>query len=115
MYLVLKTLITAIVVVAIAEAGKRFSMIGGILASLPLTSLLAFIWLYNDTKDIKAVTDLSYTIFWMVIPSLFFFLCLPFLLKIGWKFYPAMVTSSVLMAAVYFGYVKVIKFFGISL
>jgi uncharacterized membrane protein (GlpM family) len=115
MYLVLKTLITALLVVGISEAGKRFSMIGGILASLPLTSLLAFIWLYNDTKDIKAVSDLSYTIFWMVIPSLFFFLCLPFLLKIGWRFYPALITSSALMAAVYFVYVQGVKYFGIKL
>jgi len=115
MHLVLKTLITAILVVGIAEAGKRFSMIGGILASLPLTSVLAFIWLYNDTKDIKAVTDLSYTIFWMVIPSLFFFLCLPFLLKLGWKFYPALITSSALMAGVYFVYVQGVKYFGIKL
>jgi len=115
MHLVLKTLITAILVVGIAEAGKRFSMIGGILASLPLTSVLAFIWLYNDTKDIKAVTDLSYTIFWMVIPSLFFFLCLPFLLKSGWKFYPSLATSSVLMAIIYFAYSKGLKFLGINL
>ncbi len=115
MYLILKTLITAIVVVGISEAGKRFSMIGGLLASLPLTSLLAFIWLYNDTKDIKAVTDLSYTIFWMVLPSLFFFLCLPFLLKVGWKFYPALITSSALMAGVYFLYIQGLNILGIKL
>lgn len=115
MYLILKTLITAVVVVGISELGKKYSFIGGILASLPLTSLLAFIWLYQDTKDVAAVSDLSYTIFWMVIPSLFFFLCLPFLLKLGWKFYPSLITSSVLMAAVYFVYVKGIKYFGINL
>lgn len=115
MYLVVKTLITAIVVVGISELGKRYSFIGGILASLPLTSLLAFIWLYQDTKEVTAVIDLSYTIFWMVIPSLFFFLCLPFLLKIGWKFYPSLVTSAALMACVYYVYVKSVKYFGINL
>lgn len=115
MYLILKTIITALVVVGISEVGKRYSFIGGILASLPLTSLLAFIWLYNDTKDVKAIMDLSYTIFWMVVPSLFIFLCLPFLLKLGWKFYPALATSSALMAVVYFVYVKGLKLFGINL
>lgn len=115
MYLVLKTVITAILVVGISEMGKRFSFIGGILASLPLTSVLAFIWMYNDTKDVKAISDLSHTIFWMVIPSLFFFLCLPFLLKLGWKFYPSLITSSALMAGVYFLYTKGMKILGISL
>lgn len=115
MYLALKTLITAVVVVGISELGKKYSFVGGILASLPLTSVLAFVWLYNDTKDVASVSELSYTIFWMVIPSLFFFLFLPFLLKLGWKFYPSLITSSVLMAGVYFVYVKGIKYFGINL
>lgn len=115
MYIVLKTLITAILVVGISELGKKYSFVGGILASLPLTSLLAFIWLYQDTKDVNEISKLSYTIFWMVLPSLFFFLCLPFLLKLGQKFYPALIASSVLTAGVYFFYVKAIKYLGIKL
>lgn len=115
MYLVIKTLITAILVVGISECGKRFSLIGGVLASLPLTSILAFVWLYQDTRDVAKIIELSSVIFWMVIPSLFFFLCLPWFLKLGWKFYPSLLTSAVLMVAVYSLYITVINKFGIKL
>lgn len=115
MYIILKVLITALVVVGISEIGKKFSFAAGILASLPLTSILAFVWLYQDTKNTAEIIDLSYVIFWMVIPSLFFFLALPFFLKIGWKFYPSLLTSSVLMFAVYSVYVFTLKKFGIKI
>jgi hypothetical protein len=49
------------------------------LASLPLTSLLAFVWLYLDTGDTQRVADLSQGIFWLVLPSLSLFVLLPFL------------------------------------
>ena len=51
LYTALKVLITAVLVVAISEAGKRSSAFGALLASLPLTSLLAFVWIYGETGD----------------------------------------------------------------
>jgi hypothetical protein len=115
MYILVKTIVTALLIVGISECGKKFSFIGGILASLPITSLLAFIWLYQDTKDISKVSELSITIFWMVIPSLFFFLCLPWLLKKGWAFYPSLISSSIIMALVYSLYVIAMKKMGVKL
>ena len=41
---------------------------GAILASLPLTSLLAFVWLYVDTGDTQKVASLATGIFWLVLP-----------------------------------------------
>ena len=61
-YYLLKTIITAIIIVIIAEIAKRSSLLAGILASIPLTSLLAFIWLYWDTKDPQKVIELSNSI-----------------------------------------------------
>jgi hypothetical protein len=55
----IKVLVTAIVVVAISELGKRSSFWGAVLASLPLTSLLAFIWLYRGTGNAEAIASLS--------------------------------------------------------
>ena len=44
-YTILKVAISAALIVGISEIAKRSSFLGGLLASLPLTSLLAFIWL----------------------------------------------------------------------
>jgi uncharacterized membrane protein (GlpM family) len=115
MYLILKAVVTAIIVIAIAECGKKFSLIGGVLASLPLTSILAFIWLYQDTRDISKVIELSHMIFWMVIPSLLFFLCLPYFLKQGVKFYPALLSSAVIMFAFYTAYIYILGKLGVKL
>ncbi|NOT80138.1 MAG: DUF3147 family protein [Bacteriovoracaceae bacterium] len=115
MYLVIKVVITALLVVGISEIGKRLSFAGGVLASLPLTSILAFVWMNHESANVKEIIDLSYVIFWMVVPSLFFFLALPFFLKLGWKFYPALLTSSVLMFGVYTGYSLLLSKFGVKL
>ena len=72
-YLFIKTLITAIVVIAVSEIAKRSSLFAGIIASIPLTSFLAFIWIYWETKDSQKIIDLSYSIMFMVIPSFTFF------------------------------------------
>jgi hypothetical protein len=97
----IKVAITAIVVVAVAELAKRSSFWGALLASLPLTSLLAFVWLYLDTGDAARVASLSTGIFWLVLPSLPLFLVLPALLKAGWNFWPSLLVSCSVTAACY--------------
>ena len=55
----LKVLISALMIVAISEIAKRSSTLGAIIASLPLTSLLAFLWLYGETGDTAKIAELS--------------------------------------------------------
>lgn len=114
-YLILKAAITGIVVVAISEISKRSSIVAALLASLPLTSILAFVWMYQDKSETDDIRTLSYGIFWMVIPSLAFFLLFPAFLKIGLKFYPALGISCILTAVLYAGYVQILTKFGIQI
>jgi len=100
--LVLKVLLTAVVVVAVSEIAKRNSFWGAVLASLPLTSLLAFVWIYLDTRDVNAVATLSHGIFWLVLASLPLFLVLPFLIHSGWNFWLSLAVSCALTAGAYF-------------
>ncbi|MDZ4245434.1 MAG: DUF3147 family protein [Candidatus Gracilibacteria bacterium] len=115
MQYLIKIIITAIVVIGISEIGKKFSPIAAILASLPLTSILAMIWLYTDTKDVQKIIDLSSNIFWAVLPSLIFFLILPILLKNGFKFSIAMIVSIITMFIAYSIYVILLQKFGIKI
>ena len=73
MYVFIKLIFTAFVVVLISEIAKRSTVFAGIVASIPLTSLLAFIWLYFDTQDINSIRELSRNILLMIPPSLVFF------------------------------------------
>ena len=113
--LTLKTLLSAAIIVAIAELGKRSSFWAAALASLPLTSLLAFVWLYLDTGDTERVADTAGSIFWLVIPSLLLFVLLPWLLRSGWGFWLALLTSSVATALAYALMVWLLPRLGVTL
>ena len=111
MYFVLKTLITALIVAGVSELARRYSLLAAVLASLPLTSILAFIWVYYDTKDVQKVAELSHSILWLVIPSLLFFIMFPLFVKMGFKFAPALLLSCVIMSLGYLVFMYAKKFF----
>lgn len=114
-YLIFKTIISAVIIVAVSEVSKRSSLLGAILASLPLVSYLGIIWLYIDTKSKNQVAQLSRGVFWMVIPSLSFFIVLPVLLKTELNFYLSLAISTAIMIAVYFTMIFILQRFGINI
>lgn len=115
MYYVVKVVVTTLLIVAISEVSKRSSLIGAVLASVPLVSVLAMLWLYIDTKDIEKVSSLSSSIFWLVLPSLVLFIVLPLLLQMGWGFYLSLATSIAATVVSYFVMVAALNHFGIRL
>ena len=114
-YYTLKIIVTTILIVFISEIAKRSSLIGAILASIPLVSVLAMIWLYVDTKDVAKISALSTSIFWLVLPSLLLFIALPMLLKQGINFYVSMSVSVAITAMSYWIMISVLNYFGVKL
>jgi hypothetical protein len=112
---IVKILLTTGLIVAISEVSKRSSFFGGLLASLPLVSFLAMIWLYLDTRDASKVATLSTNIFWLVLPSLVFFAVLPPLLKMKLSFALSFALATALMMACYGVMLVVLKKFGVNL
>jgi len=112
LYYVLKVAISALLITAISEISKRYSLAAGILASLPIVSVLAMIWLYIDTSSIDKVSQLSTSIFWMVLPSLSLFIVLPLLLKNRLPFYPALAISALVMVLLYYLMIVILKKLG---
>lgn len=90
-------------------------MVGAILASIPLVSVLAMLWLYIDTKDVAKVSSLSINIFWLVLPSLVLFIALPVMLKQGLNFYLSLSLSVGLTALCYFLLLFIVNYFGVKL
>lgn len=111
----LKILISAVVLVVVSELAKRSSFWGAALASVPLTSILAFVWLYIETADIQRVSALSQGIFWLVLPSLVLFISLPLLLRSGVGFWLSLTISCLATAAAYFGMVRLLGFLGVRI
>jgi hypothetical protein len=101
MYLLFKIVLSALIIAAVSEIAKRSTVAGALVASLPLTSVLAMVWLYQDTRDSSRVAALSGEIFWLVLPSLVLFLVLPVLIRRGVAFYPALTLASACTAIGY--------------
>lgn len=101
-YYIVKILVTTVLIILISEISKRSTLIGSILASVPLVSVLAMIWLYVDTKDIQKISSLSTSIFWLVLPSLALFISLPVLLKKEFNFYISMGLSITITVSCYY-------------
>ena len=100
-YYAIKIVISALVIVAVSEIAKRSTWMAALLASLPLTSLLAFIWLYWETGDTARIARLSLDILWLVVPSLALFIALPLALRAGWNFWLSLLGASLITAACY--------------
>ncbi|MEO6966895.1 MAG: DUF3147 family protein [Rhodanobacteraceae bacterium] len=89
----LKVLISALLIVGASELGKRSTIAGAVLVSLPLTSLLAMLWLWYDTRDPLRLADFSLDILWLVIPSLALFAVLALLLRAGVGFWWGLIAA----------------------
>ena len=112
-YYFTKLIITALIIVIVSEVAKKSTFIGAIIISIPLTSLLAFTWLYIDTKDYQKVIDLSYGTILLSIPGFTFFIILPILLKFKQNFALSILISIIGTALIYIIFSYFLKKFGI--
>lgn len=101
LYLIVKALVSAGLIVAASEAAKRLPAVGALIASLPLVSVLGMIWLWRDKPDAANMAAHAEATFWYVIPSLPMFLMIPALLRHGVGFWPALVAGCALTMALY--------------
>jgi hypothetical protein len=115
LYYAVKLTVSVLTLVAITEIAKRSTVFAALVASLPVTSLLAFIWLHCDGAPPNRIAELSFRIFWLVLPSLLLFLLLPLLLKRGLGFWTSLLISSVLMVLAYTGLMILLRFSGVRL
>lgn len=98
---VIKAALSGLLVALIALVARRYPGWGGLVASLPLTSLLAMLWLYGETRDSEKVAALAIGTFWFILPSLPLFLLLPALIRGGVGFVPAMALAIAVTLALY--------------
>lgn len=114
LYTAIKLFVSAVLILAISELAKRDGWLAGLLASLPTISLLAIVWLYVDTRDVEKIANLSTGIFWLVLPSLSFFIALPWLLRMKIHFWLSLPMALAIMSVCYLLMVALLKKIGIE-
>lgn len=115
LYLFLKAAISGVIIAAVSEIAKRSPGIGGMLASLPLVSTLAMIWLWRDTRDPQLIAAQAEATLWFFLPSVPMFLVIPWLLRHGAGFWTALLAGCALTIILYLLMIAVAPRFGIRL
>lgn len=114
-FLILKGLVSGAIIVAVSELAKRNNTVASIVHSLPLVSLLTFIWLYSETKDASLIGRHAFGTFWFVLPTLPMFLLMPWLIKKCGGFPQGLGAGIVLTIALYFLTMRLLKMAGVQL
>ena len=113
-WLIFKYFLTSAVVVAVSEFAKRSDRLGGLVAALPLVTLLTLVWLHVENQSEEKIANHAWYTFWYVVPTLPMFLAFPLLLpRIG--FWGTFFTCIVITVACFWLLLLMVRKFGIEL
>ncbi|MGR5238717.1 DUF3147 family protein [Vibrio alfacsensis] len=114
LWIVVKYLTTAAIVVAISEVAKRSDKVGAFVAALPTVTILALIWMYVEGQGTEKLSNHAFFTFWYVLPTLPMFLLFPYLLS-KYSFWLTLLISCVVSVACFAVTHYAVKHFGINL
>jgi hypothetical protein len=112
---VVKVLLSACIIVLVTRIQLVSDRLSALLIALPLTSLLAMIWMHGGGQSPQRIANHAESTFWFVLPTLPMFLILPWMLRNGWGFWAALVVNCLLTAGFFWATVLVLRRFGIDL
>ena len=112
-YYAVKIFVSAALIVLISEIAKRSTGFAALVASLPLTSLMAFVWLGVEGAEPEKIAELSSQIFWLIVPSLVLFPLLAALLRGGINLWASLALASAATVIAYLAMLPLLKKLGL--
>ncbi|MFT6862921.1 MAG: hypothetical protein ACJAVK_001482 [Akkermansiaceae bacterium] len=116
-YDVIKILMTAVIILFVTKLQLLSDRLSALLIALPLTSILAMIWMRHESKvtdearRISSIADHAYYTFWFVLPTLPMFLVIPWMLRRGHGFYFTLFINAILTTVLFWLLVVALKKF----
>jgi hypothetical protein len=110
-----KLLISAAVIVVVNKVQCFSDRLSALLIALPLTSLVAMVWMHQGGQTAQRIANHAEGTFWFVLPTLPMFLVLPWMLRQSWGFWPSLAANCLLTAGLFWALVWVLRRFGIDL
>jgi len=105
----IKVLVSALLIAGASELARRSTLAGALLVSLPLTSILALVWLWQEGAPAERIADFAGGILWLVLPSLLLFVVMPPLLRHGVGFWQSLIAGCVATALGYAATLAVLR------
>ena len=112
---IVKVLLTAVIILMVNKVQLFSDKLSALLIALPLTSLLAMIWMWQGGQSSSKIAGHAEGTFWFVLPTLPMFLILPWMLRHGWSFWSALGVNCILTTVFFWLTVIILRKFGIDL
>jgi uncharacterized membrane protein (GlpM family) len=98
-----KLILSNSVIISCLLIGKKFPALSGLIATMPLTSLIVLTLLYSDNRgDSRLLTSFVQGVIWGIVPTVLFFVTTLLCLRRGLPFSVALAASIIvwLLAAI---------------
>ncbi len=112
---IVKVLLTAVVIVVVTKVQVFSERLSALLIALPLASLIAMIWMHAEKQPPGRIAGHAESTFWFALPTLPMFLILPWMLRHGWGFWPALGINCLLTAGCFWLMVVGLRQVGVDL
>jgi len=110
-----KVLVSAVIILLATKIQLVSDRLSALLIALPLTSVLAMIWMHTAKQSPARLANHAEGTFWFVLPTLPMFLILPWMLRHGWNFWTALAANCALTVGFFWLTVIILRRFGIDL
>ncbi|MGC6459171.1 MAG: DUF3147 family protein [Akkermansiaceae bacterium] len=114
---VVKILLTAVIILLVTKLQLLSDRLSALLIALPLTSILAMIWMRHESKipdeaaRVSSIANHAFYTFWFVLPTLPMFLVIPWMLNRGHGFYFTLLINAAMTTALFWLLVVTLKKF----
>ena len=106
--------LTALIIFAIVQLSERSTLLAAVLASVPIVSVLAMMWMNHEGQSVEEISGFAKEIVWLLLPSLLMFIVMPLLIERGWEFYPALGAGLTTTIVGYFLMIQIMERYGLT-
>ena len=110
-----KLFLSAAIIVIVNKVQLFNDRLSALIIALPLTSLVAMVWMNQAGQSSERLANHSEGTFWFVLPTLPMFLILPWMLRNGWGFWAALAVNCLLTTGFFWLTVFILRRFGMDL
>ena len=106
--------LTALIIFAVVQVSERNTLLAAVLASIPIVSVLAMMWMNQEGQSAEQIAGFAKDIVWLLLPSLLMFIVMPLLIERGWEFYPALGAGLATTILGYFLMIQIMEKYGLA-
>ena len=102
----IKIIVGGFLIALVSELSKRSETMATMIVSMPIISIITYVIIYLEQRDLPKIARMSHEMIYLMIPSFAFFVIMPILLtKLG-NFWLAMLISAAATGVFYYFMVK---------